>query len=164
MKLGKTMFKLLGACKSSTTKSNYSAYRQVDTVVNGTEVSDKIITIAVETTEYLAVLQSDYEQVKTSEQLRGAALSNKVVKTTWSEARVATAKDPLLEEDGYAVKMKTVLDTVDMGKLSLRLEELAQAKIAAATSTAKAVDPMVLLEALAKDPNYRAAMELLLQK
>lgn len=163
MKLGKTMFKLLGACKSGT-KSNYSAYRQVDTIVDGTEISDKVITVAIETTKYISILQSDYDQAKTSEELTSFALSERTVKTTWNEARVACSKDPLLEEDGYAVKMKTVLDTVDMGKLSLRLEELAQAKVASATSSAKTVDPMVLLAALAEDPNYRAAMELLLQK
>lgn len=163
MRLGKTMFKLLGACKSST-KSNYSSYRTVDTVIDGTEVSDKVITVAIETTKYISILETDYNQAKTSEQLMAHALSDKVVKTTWNEARVACSKDPLLEEDGYAVKMKTVLDTVDMGKLSLRLEELAQAKVESATTSAKSVDPMVLLEALAKDPNYRAAMELLLKK
>lgn len=163
MKLGKTVFKLLGNCKTGN-KSNYSAYRQVDTIVDGTEVSDKIITVAIETTKYISILETDYANAKTSEQLIAHALSDKVVKTTWNEARVACSKDPLLEEDGYAVKMKTVLDTVDMGKLSLRLEELAQAKVESATSSAKTVDPMVLLAALAEDPNYRAAMELLLQK
>ena len=86
MKLGKTMFKLLGACKSST-KSNYSAYRQVDTIVDGTEISDKVITVAIETTKYISILQSDYDQAKTSEELTSFALSERTVKTTWNEVR-----------------------------------------------------------------------------